>query len=522
MPENDFEKNAQQLFDGLKLKPSDEVWAHVHSRLQKDKRRRRFIVWVPSLFLLLLLGAGGYWMVKQENAPAVSTVTYPENPVTKNFSEQEKTGGNTTALNKDKTAETLKENSQLKAPVVKNDAPGQDNNIINKDSKETDHLSLKISETKDKQLVNTQAPDKNSNPAPYLKPVIKTSEQPHKPLQKESSLSAGATEKDIAKNGNENKTAPENSSISTAQETGSVTGYPQSVPYPLSLAGNVNGEPYIGNIPMALQTPVKLSKKKRWEWGIEAGAGVSKIGKGIADLLKTESDIDKLASDNLSLNTNYTNSGMTISNVTGQNNIYIAALAPAPSSLKPGPAWRAGLFVRLRVRERLSLSSGVMYNYFSTQREVGRIISPSQGFNQNQNTTNARYSATYTQQDGKNYTNKYHYITLPVGMEWQLNKGIKLPITLNAGANLSWMTATNALHYNANTGSYFEDKSRFNKFQAGIYTGLSVKLLQHSRHPVDIGPVFQYNLNDLIKSGSSKSQNMIYGGISARLVLWKQ
>jgi len=162
-----------------------------------------------------------------------------------------------------------------------------------------------------------------------------------------------------------------------------------------------------------------------------------------------------------------------------------------------------------------------MYNYFSTQREVGRIISPSQSFNQN--TTNARYSATYTQQDGKNYTNKYHYLTLPVGIEWQLNKGIKLPpIALNAGADLSWLTTTNALHYNANTGSYFEDKSRFNKLQVGIYTGLSVKLLRHSRRPMDIGPVFQYNLSNLIKSGSDRRQNMIYGGISARLVLWKQ
>jgi hypothetical protein len=163
-----------------------------------------------------------------------------------------------------------------------------------------------------------------------------------------------------------------------------------------------------------------------------------------------------------------------------------------------------------------------MYNYFSTHREVGRIITPSPGFNRDQNTVNARYSATYTQQDGKNYTNKYHYLTLPVGMEWQLNKGIKLPVALNAGADLSWMAATNALHYNANTGSYFEDKSRFNTFQVGLYAGLSVKLFQHGRHPVDIGPVFQYNLSNLVKPGSYKSQNMIYGGIGARLTLWKQ
>ncbi len=518
MPENDFEKNVQQLFDGLKLKPSDEVWAHVHSRLQKDKRRRRFILWVPSL--LLLLGAGGYWIIKQENAPAVNTTAYPENSVTKNLPEQEKAEENTTSFNTDKTAEKLKENTQPEASVAENNAPGQDNSIINKDSKKTDHLSLKASETRGRRLVNTQAPDKSNNPAPYLKPVVKTSQQQHKPLQKKNNF-PGAAEEDITLSGNKNKIAPENNNVFPAQKASAVTGYPQSVPYPLSFAGDVHLEQHLDNISRASQTPVKLSKKKRWEWGIEAGAGVSKIGKGIADILKTESDIDKPASDNLSLNTNYTNSGMTISNITGQNNIYIAALPPSASPVKPGSAWRAGLFVRLQVRERLSLSSGIMYNYFSTQREVGRIISPSQGFSQN--TTNARYSATYAQQDGKSYTNKYHYITFPVGIEWQLNKGIKLPpIALNAGADLSWMTATNALHYNANTGSYFEDKSRFNKFQAGIYTGLSVKLLRHGRHPLDIGPVFQYNLSNLIKYNNYKSRNMIYGGISARLVLWKQ
>jgi len=50
MPENDFEKQVQQLFSDMKLKPSDAVWPKVRERI-KEKKRRRVLVWLPLLLL---------------------------------------------------------------------------------------------------------------------------------------------------------------------------------------------------------------------------------------------------------------------------------------------------------------------------------------------------------------------------------------------------------------------------------------------------------------------------------------
>ena len=65
MPENDFEKQVQQLFNEMRLKPSVEVWPKVSNRIRKEKRRKKAFIWVP--FALLLLGAGGYWLLQNND-----------------------------------------------------------------------------------------------------------------------------------------------------------------------------------------------------------------------------------------------------------------------------------------------------------------------------------------------------------------------------------------------------------------------------------------------------------------------
>src|ERR1700741_4212654 len=61
MPGHEFEKNAQQRLDELKLRPSETVWKNVEKNIREEKRRRRMILWLP--ILLLFLGTSGYFLI---------------------------------------------------------------------------------------------------------------------------------------------------------------------------------------------------------------------------------------------------------------------------------------------------------------------------------------------------------------------------------------------------------------------------------------------------------------------------
>lgn len=511
MPENEFEKEVQQLFDGFKLKPTAEVWTKVHTRIRKDRRKRRFILWLP--LLLLVLGAGSYWIVSnidnqqiEQHSVAIKSEENisPEEGSTKEAFEIPEKEKSTADLSLPKT-----ENKELSTKAENNQI--NTNNII-KEGRGSDLSPSSALVAGSRQLANNKAPDLDfenasiTHPAPVVAHVKKSP----------GSFDLNKTsDNNIIQINTENLHISENSGVSAY--TYSVTGTPQSVVLRNSIPGKIEEVKSINSLDRSSMPVVKLGKRKLWEFGIESGIGVSKMGKDIADLLSLRSESDKSMTLN---NMSFVNSSSAVSNLTGRNNIYVLAIAPSASTVKPGMAWNFGIFAKWHIKNRLSLSTGLRYNYFSTHRQVGKIFYPS-GFN-NRNHSAPSYAACYPGDETNDYTNKYHYITMPVGLQWQLNRGIKLPIELNVGADLKWMTATNALHYNGNTGSYFEDKGRFNKFQAGISAGVSVRLFQQNKHPLDIGPVLQYNISNLIKKGYDNNQNIIYGGINARLVLWKK
>lgn len=515
MPENDFEKEVQQLFDGLKLKPTAEVWTKVQTRIRKDKRKRRFVLWLP--LLLLMLGTGSYWIAVRENNPQIASTSATEN------SDGAKSAGEKSASDAFEIADG--EQSAVVLPPKETDSKktsaktevNQDNNKSDlfKEGRGSDLLPSAAHAAGGRQLVNNKALDLDvenvsvAHPAPVVAHVQMTSDS--------FNLIGNNAVTGINELAERDHQLVSDHADSAAY-TYSTTGFRQSV-----VSRNTGTDELVGEkIPNSIRVPslplIKLGKKKLWEFGIEGGAGVSKVGKGITDLLSLQNDVDKSAIMN---DMTLQNSSNTISNLTGRNNIYVMAIAPSASPVRRGMGWHLGAFTKWHFKDRLSLSAGLRYNYFSTHRQVGKIFYPSYN-NVSQSISTPSYTAIYPGDATNDYTNKYHFVTLPVGLQWQVNRGIKLPIELSVGADLSWMATTNALHYNGNTGSYFEDKARFNKFQAGIYTGVSVRLFQHNKYPLDIGPVFQYNITNLLKKGYDNNQSIIYGGITVRLVLWKK
>lgn len=532
MPANDFEKQVQQIFEDLRMKPSQEVWPKVEERIKKDKRRRRFIIWLP--LLTLLLGAGGYWLF-QNDASFNHQSSLAESQ--HQLSSSHNTPKESSRLNQENKP-VLKENQPAKQTIASSSFDKQENStnaVAPEENTNTNKSAASVIKPKAQTVLNTaseHAPEQsvaNANiSAKNSRPVAFKNKQA---LIRENSsrnkLAVKLTQEDHASNATKDRVLdndikeiastyrlPLKPALQTIEETNSLL--PEiNAEKTLQPSSSTTPATWVAlNAPLE-KSPVKLAKKKTWEWGVDGSVGISKVGSGLSGIFKGSEEKAMVYTDLL------TNGSSNIGNLVSQNNNYLAAVRPPASDVKPGIAWNAGLFGKWHFNNRLALTTGIGYAYFSTSRKVG-YITPDSYYNGVYQDVTTRFAGLYGGGYSNDYTNKYHIIQIPVGIQWQVNKGIKLPLQVDAGVNIGWLANTNALHYDETYGTYYEDKSLFNKIQAGLYAGISAKLFQHSKRPLYIGPVFQYNLSNIVKSPAAGAQNFIYGGIKVAWVLRKK
>ena len=73
--QNSFERQVQEKMDELQLVPSEPVWQNIEKQIRAKKDRRRFVLWMPVLFLLL--GGGVWWIhaTQHGNQPEEKALT---------------------------------------------------------------------------------------------------------------------------------------------------------------------------------------------------------------------------------------------------------------------------------------------------------------------------------------------------------------------------------------------------------------------------------------------------------------
>ena len=486
MPENDFEKQVQQLFNELRLKPSAEVWPKVSSRIRKEKGRKKAFIWIP--LALLLLGAGGY-LLMQLNGSGAARDGFTKSTITTSpaaGSETLDAGSDTGGSGSDSRASNGPQHSVK--PPVNIQASG------NIQHQATPAVPLPV-------------PDRSGKPTA----VAEGKRSPVYPVHGNTN-----TEKETAFTGTEEIGHPGN----TVPVTPLLSAVQQSVDATSawSLPGIEAGK-ILHDVPGNTGTPVKLAKKKVWEWGISGGAGVVSVSEGLSGLLGGNST----QKSNLNAMPNTPNTTNNIGFLTGQSSL-VAALPPPASPVKRRLAWQAGGFVKWKMTSRLAVTGGLQYSYYSTGRVVGNDINNYRlTLNNTLNDANASYAGYYPGGQSIYYVNRYHFVEIPAGLQWQFNKSVALPLQLNGGLSLSWLANTTAVHYHTQTGSYYKDRALFNTVQAGAYAGASATLFANSRRPLYIGPVVQYNLTHLLKPAAVNSdQHFIYTGLKAEWVLGKK
>ena len=513
MPENDFEKQVQQLFDELRLKPSAEVWPKVSSRIRNEKGRKRALIWLP--LALLLLGSGGYWLLQNNGSIPSSNHITKTTPAPGNDNEDiaSNTKNNpSVSVNSGDISKTSKQKINIEAPSTANNADTR-GNLNNNGSGSDSHAS------------NGQ--QHSVKPPANIQASGTTKQQARPAVQFPVPDNAGeSNKKDMTYAG---KREPVNS-IHKNLVLIPPAAVPQSVEINHLLLPGIKTEKVLNGISKDVsgnilntgnenaKTPVKLTKKKVWEWGIAGGAGVASVNNGLSDIFGS-GNANKSAINALPNAPNMQNN---MGILTGQNSLVAAMPAPA-SVIKKGLAWQIGGFVKWKMTSKFAITGGLQYSYYSTNREVGSDINNYQlTLGNTANDANASYAGNYIGGQNINYTNRYHFIEIPAGVQWQLNKSVKLPLQLNGGLSLSYLVNTTALHYHTQTGSYYKDKALFNKMQAGIYAGLSTKLFEQTQQPLYIGPVVQYNLSNLLKPSANLNQHFIYAGLKAEWVLGKK
>jgi hypothetical protein len=491
MPESEFDKQVQQELEGLKLRPSTAVWENVEKELRR-KKRRRYIVFFWLLAGLGLLGYTGYLLTQK--------------------------GKSTLAESSGKPADHSGKTVQQPA------AQSTQSDII-------------------PSIPSTIKPADNSNPADQATPLNETpsaaATQPGTSADREGLNSRKSTAlvpagknkgkrktdktgSPVARSGHQQKTStqeiqePESRKETESKPVDVAGQNPPVVPVQNSVKAKTDSA--VAAVPPPAETKAPVAKKQsssKIKWSLDLGVGGSgPIG---SPFLIGESDNARLAYDQTGGMIASPGSPLVTPPVVNYGPVYFPR-----SDIKPGPAFRIGVLGEWAISKRSSIVSGLQYQYQSTNIRTGSYRNTALIFN---NYASQPVSVTSSYQAGlqKTFTNRFHYLQIPLSFQWQVGKGNKLPVLLSAGMSAGYLLSTNALIYDSLQGGvYYHDKNAFNRFQLSFNTGLAFRFGNNKAFQWSIGPEASMGLRSQVKEEYDRKQYPLYLGIRARLYLPKK
>lgn len=435
MQEQNFEEGVRSKMEELSFTPSAPVWLKVEEQIRKKKDRRRLLFF--WLLPALLLGGGLIWQwadLSQNNA-------------------------------------TQNRTSNTRAEVTKS-TPDKKTTLP-----ESNLTSIK--EKEKKKSISTRS----INDQPVR---LKTALAPATPIKAKGK----ATAKTKTQTSGPFQTTSTKYEVETfsnpalAVTTGTTSSTIATKPAADTLKQTINAQPIAS---IALKDSIKpsdtitstpksaIASSKKWRWSAYITAGRSGVRSGL------------FGEEKAMLNYNSPASSPS------------APLSAASTSLRNGFSFSTGLGANRKVNERLDVTVGIQYHYFSTKMKVGaemvRDTTITQGGIGNGVQTVSRY---YLPGSNSNYTNRYHFIELPVGIEWRVAK--RLPLYLTTGFSVSRLISTNTLATTGNGSIYYRSSDHLNKTQVHFFGGLNYHIWQSTKYALHLGPQVNYGLTPLQKN----------------------
>ena len=163
-----------------------------------------------------------------------------------------------------------------------------------------------------------------------------------------------------------------------------------------------------------------------------------------------------------------------------------------------GFAWQAGAFAKRKAGKKISYSVGLNLSYYSTNQVVGTFVDSIRTLNNDLRSLTS--GGFYRYGSFNSYRNKYYYIQVPFLLQWQINKGEKLPpLILETGLSPFFMFASKALVYDKRENLFFRDKRVYNKFGLSYHTAFDIRLFSQKNHPITAGFFYDFHISRLQK-----------------------
>lgn len=501
MQENKFENRVQRQMEELRIRPSGAVWEKVEEELRK-KKKRRIVFYIFLLAGLSLLGYSGYFLFNNAKPDLVHQNTLlPAN-------------NNNTLKNNEAVPGTG--NSTAKAQKI-NQLPFEGERIPSKERISSTQISDIVladqATNREKKLINKKQDRTVANKTSGKLPPV------------EITIEDNLNEDNVTVRAN---SVQAREKLPGQKEPGTPSINKADISQPI-IAGNqlvddkqlpVPGKDILVKKDSITEdiadikeekTPVKIKGKKQGpkiNWGIELSAGISSNRENAFSFDGGQKSL--AAADFLAPPLNSTGGGVN------------PAIVYMPSSIQSSPAFRAGLVAEMKISKKSTVSSGLRYAYFSNSIKVGAYKDTTVAFS-NAYSQAVRVDAIYRGYHQEEYTNRFHFIQLPLQYQWQLNKGVKLPITWNIGGSLSYLVSTNGLVYDTTaSGIYYHDDAAFNKFHWSLNTGFSFRFGSKNKIQWSLGPELSLGMNKLTRDDYTRKQYLLYGGLTGRIIFAKK
>jgi len=479
MAVNEFEKNVQKMMDEFKLRPSEEVWQNVEKNIAQRKRKRRILFFM--VFSCLGLMVAGYGI---NNFLTSSNTTIQKN---------QKLSGKLQAKTNDR--EESGNNQKIKTKNIKTDKITVGDEALNKKSvndKRVADQNQRTNETKRVWVLNKNTDRlKKRNATPFVGSIQNKKEQ-----EKNSETNAmdKSAIKDISSEKNQlNSTDVNNQRIITAIAPKNIT---------INKTDTVSKNSDQDKIDNAISGIKKISNHDKSltgiSWGINFSTGSSKITQN--SFFHKGGDQSKSYSSN------------SPGTVNGGPSGFMNPQSASNSSF----AFQAGITINKNISKRSKLSIGLQYTYLADRIKTGT-----------KQTSNAQLSylfnisAYYASTAQESFTDRFHFIELPVMYDWRITGNTNHFLSINAGASINYLISTNALVYDTTAGGiYYHHNSSFTRTSMNFISGLSYHF-GGKNFKLAIGPRFSFNLNDIIKSDLDQRRYFLYSGLDANVIFEK-
>jgi hypothetical protein len=480
MSDHEFEKQVRQTLDDLRLTPSPSAWQKIESAIRDTRRRRAPLLWLP--LLLIGLGAGGYFLLKESNPPASKTATITQTQ------DQEPSGLQTdppSSQRNPSASQTVPSASQTTVPNPAGSTSTEANPSASKPAfRSKDQLTI----TRHKKVSGEESRNKSRRiTSPQVDPGIKET--------------VNEIREEVARTGE--ITSGQRPSIKSSDKRVSdddlrhyftvlAPDFPALIK-PLSFPN-----PQIPQeTALSCAFPGVLIQPKKWSFGISAFAGISGLNDG----------------NLFNLNKAFASDMSTPANV---------AFAPSytPYKIVPASSYSVGIVVRRELNRRFQVISGLNYVQTNVRYKPGNQAYGRQALNAAPPLT--QYVLNYftlDQHKPDTYKNTYHFVELPVALQTRLTKSKRLPVFWNTGVSYSRLFSSNSKQFDGSTGIYYSNTKWLNKGQFAVSTGFDFVLMPRSKYPLWLGPSAKYNLTPLTSETFAEKKNLLSAGVNLKLFI---